>query len=582
MKKNVNYIKNKKIIHYTIIIIIGILVTIPFLWMQIKTTDDGKFHLLRLIGLDNAFKYSSFPFLVFPFFCNDWGYSMMAFYPPIVTYIPYILGIISGTFANGLKIFAGLTTILSGIFMYNFINEVTKKKGIALFSAIFYMIFPYRFEDVFNRYAIGEFSSFVFIPIVFQGLYNLLHGDKKRHYYITIGATGLLLTHNISTLYTAIFCLIYVLINIKKFLNIDVIKKCIINVIFTLLLSALFLVPMLEFKSQADYTVFNSAIMRTDSKSVAKNAIEPWQFLKDKEVENPLSFVIGIPFITLIIVGILVYSKIDKKYKDFYKTSLLLGIISLFMCTKYFPWIIMPNFLCNLQYSWRLLGFAIFFLMPVCAINLYYLINPIRKEWIRNILYIFVIIVFAMFTVKKLQVYRESDITQDIEYENSNIQNPQIHYFSINRDYIPVNSLVEQKGYLWQRDNKTKIIYGNVETIYEEKFALHMEVNLKNAERGTRLELPYFFYPGYNINLLYNNMTIPLKYIESDYGFIEIEIPEDISEGKIILDYTATTLDKISYLISAVSLIGFVIYVIIYRKKYKKENELIQSENKKE
>src|SRR5699024_10191610 len=99
--------------------------------------------------------------------------SMTAFYPQIVTYIPYILGLISGTFVNGLKIFAALTVVLSGIFMYNFVNEVTKKKDIALFSAILYMIFPYRLEDIYTRFAIGEFAVFVFIPLVFQGLYNL-------------------------------------------------------------------------------------------------------------------------------------------------------------------------------------------------------------------------------------------------------------------------------------------------------------------------------------------------------------------------------------------------------------------------
>ena len=126
-KWNISKIKNNKITHYLLIIIIGILISIPFLWVQIKTTDDGKFHLLRLIGLNNAIKSSSFPFLVFPFFCNDWGYSMTTFYPPIVTYIPYILGIISRSFANGLKLFAMITTIFSGIFMYNFVKDLDDK-----------------------------------------------------------------------------------------------------------------------------------------------------------------------------------------------------------------------------------------------------------------------------------------------------------------------------------------------------------------------------------------------------------------------------------------------------------------------
>ncbi len=574
MKKLIEWLKTKRWIHYLLIIIVGILVCIPFLWVQIKMSDDGKFHLLRLIGLDNAFKYGSFPFLVFPFFCKDWGYSMMTFYPPLVTYIPYILSFITGMFSDGLKFFAMLTTSLSGIFMYNFINEVTKKKGIALISAILYVIMPYRFENLFNRYAIGEFTAFVFIPLVFQGLYNLLHGDKKRHYYIAIGATGLLLTHTISTLYTALFCLIYVIFNYKLFFDKDVIKKCVINVIFILLMSAMFLIPMLEFSSQAEYGILDSSIMKTDSASVAKKTIEPWQFLKDKIEENAVSFVVGIHFIIMALLGILAYRNIDKKYRDFYITFTLLGVISLIMCTNLFPWQIMPNFLATLQYPWRLLGFAYFFLIPVCAMNVYYLINPIKKEWIRNIIYIIVVILLAICTTLELNKYKETDTSQDYEYETQNRENPQIHYFSINRDNMPTKSLLNQRGYLMDRNDDAVVISGNAEISNKEKFALHMEFDITNVEVGTEIELPYLFYPGYSVKLIYNRQEIELDTAESDYGFIKITIPEDIEEGQIIIDYTATILEKTAYAISLVAIIGFVVYIIYYRRKLKeREND---------
>ena len=574
MKKLIEWLKTKRWIHYLLIIIVGILVCIPFLWVQIKMSDDGKFHLLRLIGLDNAFQYGSFPFLVFPFFCKDWGYSMMTFYPPLVTYIPYILSFITGMFSDGLKFFAVLTTSLSGIFMYNFVNEVTKKKGIALISAILYVIMPYRFENLFNRYAIGEFTAFVFIPLVFQGLYNLLHGDKKRHYYIAIGATGLLLTHTISTLYTALFCLIYVIFNYKLFFDKDVIKKCVINVIFILLMSAMFLIPMLEFSSQAEYGILDSSIMKTDSASVAKKTIEPWQFLKDKIEENAVSFVVGIHFIIMALLGILAYRNIDKKYRDFYITFTLLGVISLIMCTNLFPWQIMPNFLATLQYPWRLLGFAYFFLIPVCAMNVYYLINPIKKEWIRNIIYIIVVILLAICTTLELNKYKETDTSQDYEYETQNRENPQIHYFSINRDNMPTKSLLNQRGYLMDRNDDAVVISGNAEISNKEKFALHMEFDITNVEVGTEIELPYLFYPGYSVKLIYNRQEIELDTAESDYGFIKITIPEDIEEGQIIIDYTATILEKTAYAISLVAIIGFVVYIIYYRRKLKeREND---------
>lgn len=569
----IDKIKTKRSIHYIIIIAVGLLISLPFLWLQIRAMDDGFIHLLRLIGLENAMEKGSFPFLVFPYFCKDWGYSMTAFYPPIVAYVPYVLGLISGTFANGLKLFATLTTILSGIFMYNFINEVTKKKGIAFFSAIIYMILPYKLEDIYNRYAIGEFTAFVFIPLVFQGLYNLLHGDKKRHYYIAIGATGLLLSHTISTEYTAIFCLIYILFNLKAFFKKDVIIKCVINVVFILIMSAMFLLPMLEFISQAEYALFNPDILKTSGEYVANNTIELWQLLKDKGEENGVSFVVGIPFIAMLFSGILVYRKIKKEYRDFYITNIVLGIIALIMCTKFFPWRVMPDFLCTLQYPWRMLGFSLFFFTPVCAMNIYYLITSIKKNWIRNLMYIIVLIILMCFTAKELMAYKVENPNQDVEYEQKIKDNPQIHYFSINRDYMPTKALLQQYKYSYIRGNETVVFSGRADIENENKDALHLDMEIKNVTKGTELELPYLFYPGYTVILQYENQEIRLETTESEYGFLKIVIPENIEEGKITVDYTATTLDKVAYIISPIAMIGFVIYVVIYRRKYKKNKE---------
>ena len=574
MNKIIEAIKTKRWVHYLIIVIIGLLISIPFLWVQLYLSDDGKYHLLRLIGLDNSMEYGSFPFLVFPFFCKNWGYSMMTFYPQLVTYIPYVLGLISGAFSTGLKIFASLTVVFSGIFMYNLVNEVTKKKGIAFLSAILYMIFPYRFECLFNRFAIGEFTAFVFIPIVFQGLYNLLQGDKKRHYYIAIGATGLLLTHTISTVYTALFCLIFVLFNLKAFFNKEVIKKCLINIVFILLVSAMFIIPMLEFKFTAEYAILEPDVMKTNAENVYTKTIKPSQFLKDIGEDNGVSFVVGIPFITMILLGILAFRKIDKEHKDFYISFLLLGVISIIMCTYLFPWRFMPDILCTLQYPWRLLGFAFFFFAPVCAMNVYYLLNSVNKKWLKVIAWLFAIAVIAGFTVMELNQYPTDDTSLDDKYEKTNKENPQIDYFAINRDNMPKKALYNQFGYLETRKDNTEVISGNVNIVSENKEALHLEIEIENAKKDTKLELPYLFYPGYTITLEYNGKATKIDYYESEYGFVAINLPEDIETGKITVDYTATVLEKTAYAISAISIVGFIVYVICFRKKWKKEEQL--------
>lgn len=188
MKKMIEKIKEKKWIHYIIITIIGLLVAIPFFWVQLRETDDGYVHLLRVISAGLSFEHGEFPFLLTPFFCRNFGYTMTAFYGPFVTYLPYVLSLITNSAQSAIKLFSAITIPISGIFMYNFIYEVTQKKGMSFLAAVIYMVFPYRLEVYFNRFAMGEIAALIFIPIVFQGLYNLLHGDRKKHFYITIGA----------------------------------------------------------------------------------------------------------------------------------------------------------------------------------------------------------------------------------------------------------------------------------------------------------------------------------------------------------------------------------------------------------
>ena len=41
------------------------------------------------------------------------------------------------------------------------------------------------------------------MPLLFIGMYNLFNQDGKEHYFITIGAVGLVLTHTVTTFYMA-------------------------------------------------------------------------------------------------------------------------------------------------------------------------------------------------------------------------------------------------------------------------------------------------------------------------------------------------------------------------------------------
>ncbi len=593
MKKFIENIRKDKIIHYIIIIAVSLIAAIPLINLRIYGTDDGYVHMLRIFGMEQILKEQNFPPFIYSKFANGFGYAINLFYSPIVTYGPLFFRIFGLHYYTCLKLFAYSTILISCFTMYNFLYEVSKKREIAILGALIYAFIPYRLETIFNRFAIGEFTAYIFFPMLFHGLFNLLKGDGKKHYYIAIAAIGLILTHTISTEYSAIFALLYIIFNFKQLKNKEVIKKIAINVIFILAITAFFTVPLMEHKILGNYVIFNSTSMRSLPSDVQNSTIKILQLVKDIGEVNGVSFKVGIPLIVLTLLGIVSYKKIDKNIKSEYITFAVIAMISLAMVTKLFPWIIMPKILTTLQFAWRMLAFFEFALSIICAINLYYFVEIIAKdkENLYNVLFAISIalIMVSMVKIDYNYSYEDEKNLTDEEYEAQIVEKNSI--WSINRDYLPqkVDTKALGKSYLDYREDKVYVLDGNATIINEKKEDLQLEFDIENYKANTILELPYVYYLGYKVTIeqkdnemetkmtnTYNETRIVkidkkstenIQTFESDNGMLAIKLDKNIESAHITVKYTGTTIEKVSYLISAISIITFIGYVIYSKKQ---------------
>ena len=272
--------------------------------------------------------------------------------------------------------------VLSMFFMYYFMKTITKRREISIVSAIFYVTGSYYLSNIYIRGAIGESAALAFLPLLFLGIYNLFNSDGKKHYFISIGAIGLLLTHNITTLFAFVIfiktsiidicCLfiflflvyfIFTLININKFKETEIIKKVLINVIFIIGITLFFLYPLGLHKIFGDYVVFNSELMRTTGSSVSENVIG----LKDlfiKTNNHEIIFNFNLIQLILFLASVYCIKYVDKKYKKLYIFAISITILCSISSVLKILWLIMPDILCIIQFPWRLLGFSGFF--PLC------------------------------------------------------------------------------------------------------------------------------------------------------------------------------------------------------------------------
>lgn len=176
-------LKNKKIIDYIILIIVACILCIPLLQSNIDVyADDGIQHIARAFGTASSIKQNGiFPNIISSF-TNNFGYSWNLFYGPLSAYSIIFINLICKNFIIAYKIFALIALILSGAFMYKFVNSYTENNNVALLASILYMTFPYHLTDLYTRNALGEYVSFIFIPLVFHGLYNLFYTSYKNYY----------------------------------------------------------------------------------------------------------------------------------------------------------------------------------------------------------------------------------------------------------------------------------------------------------------------------------------------------------------------------------------------------------------
>ena len=581
MKKIIENIRKDKVIHYIIIIAASLIAAIPLINLRIYGTDDGYVHMLRIFGIEQILKAQNFPPFIYSKFANGFGYAINLFYSPIVTYGPLFFRIFGLHYYTCLKLFAYSTILISCFTMYNFLYDVSKKREIAILGAVIYAFIPYRLETIFNRFAIGEFTAYIFFPMLFHGLFNLLKGDGKKHYYIAIAAIGLILTHTISTEYSAIFALLYIIFNFKQLKNKGVIRKIVINVIFILAITTFFTVPLMEHKILGNYVIFNSTSMKSLPSDVQNSTIKISQLFKDIGEVNGVSFKVGIPLIILTLLGIVSYKKMDKNIKSEYITFAVIAMISLAMATKLFPWIIMPKILTTLQFAWRMLAFFEFALSIICAINLYYFIDIICKKSSKNskdtkvhtktenlynmlLLFAIIVIITSMMKIDYNYSYEKEKFLTDEEYETK--INEKNSIWSINREYLPEKVDVKKLGtsYLDYRENRVYVLDGNSTITNEKKKGLQLEFDIENYKANTILELPYIYYLGYTVTTEQNEK---IQMFESNNGMLAIKLDENIESAHITVKYTGTTIEKVSYLISAISIITFIGYVIYSKKQ---------------
>lgn len=529
---------------------------------------DLTFHLSRIEAIKEGLILGDFPIRIYPLYLNDYGYANGIFYPDLFLYIPAIFCILGLNVIVSYKLFILICTICTAISMYWCVKEIFKSKNAAIISMFLYTLSSYRIADVYIRAALGEVLAFIFLPIVILGVYKIVYSDYRKWYILTIGFTGLLLSHIISSELAFIYIAIIIVVNIKRLVKE---KKRIIYLAIataaTILLSAFFLFPMLEQMISGKF-IFNTQI---SSNEVWNTTLPILKIIF--EIPYPVLFMSGISGIGIVFF-IILFLRVKVKIKDndkFINLCIIMGILSLVCVTKAFPWKFILKYieaLSVIQFSWRLYLFATLFLSIVAG-KIVLLYNSTKKY---NKVIISLILVLSIFSCS-INMFSQYIFYGYSKYKG--FYELDLSKYSIGLgEYLPegVNKkTIETRGEIIESNSKD-IEY----TFFREGTTLNIKFN-NNIYDGCYLEVPLLYYLGYEAEYIKDSNKTVLPITRGKNGVVKIDLL-NYQEGNIIIKYKGTKVQNISGFISIISLILFILivirdYKISRRRKY--ENEKI-------
>ena len=559
MKKLVSFFEKEKIV----ICIIVLLSLFPLYTPGFFYSHDGIIHLFRTVGAYNNLVNFDFLGRIYYNMINNFGYGWGMFYPPISAVVPAFFMTIGFSLFTAEKIFIILASVFAGLFSYKLFNELFNNKFCSLLASIIYILAPFKMTQIIVRGAFGELLLFTFLPLIMFGLIKILKKEYKFKYYFVFGVTGIVYSHIISTVYTAIFVAIFLLLNIKFVAN----KKTLLELgkclLVILLLCSPILVPLAEHQIMNIYNV-NSMM----GGNVADSAVHVGQLIGSKiesgnvgnssylSNDKEMNYMIGLTPILLLVLLPFAFAKIKENgdKNNVIKYSVLLVITILLMVTPLI-WNKI-GVLDVIQYPWRLLTFSVLF---ISIISGYILKSILTKENEYSFLLFVLGFSFIFIYLAGSEIRLAKTLNAEVNFENQVLTEETDHWdiassLGYSYDYLPKQL---SKEILISRGTDIVVLSGDLTIKDMNRKNSIINADVVTDSQNTVIELPFIYYKGYTIEIDNNKV----EYSMSDNGFIKLDI-KNIGEHKIHVKYTGTIIYNICDLIAVIVLLIFIINIV--------------------
>ncbi len=517
--------------------------------------EDLEYHLTRIEAVKTELLLGHFPTYIYSLFFGGYGYAGGLFYPDLFLVFPAILRIIGFAPIAAYKLFMMTAVLLVAVSTYFSFRYITKSRYAALVSTILLCFSQYYMANLLVRNGMSEYLSYLFMPIVLAGAYDLFVFEGKKTWLIGVGLAGLLLTHTISFVLCLVLFGISCLFFIPRFIkNPKRIGTLFVTAIITVCAVSFYLFPMIEqFQN-------GSVKLLTQAASAAEIQTQPIQtFFLASGYFSVIAYVgIGIP--VLLLLPLRIFCNVRKhKATDF---MIVTGLLLFLATTKYFPWsLLSKTIFSSIQFTFRFYPFALLFLTLGLGMMLdsYSSLPDTRKSLLACVLGLSIF--FAIYQSNDMVVINENTLLIDQKFFNF----PENTDGVVGGEWLPSGAVTEnllQPGVVISDAGETIGLSGREGNT----------LVFQDLLGAGSYQIPLLYYLGYQAEIKNENgNTVPLILMgPSENGCIQVDNPHH-EKGVVTVYYKGTIIQRLSRYITSITVILLLAY-LIRRNRIRKYN----------
>lgn len=336
--------------------LIILIASMPLMIDYMRGGGDLFYHLMRVEGIKDAFSTGQFPVRISPEWQQGYGYASPIFYGETVLYPAGLLRLIGFTVTDAYRIFMFGVTVATVLAAYFSFRKIFGEPYIGVFCSMLYTLSIYRFYKTYISGSWGECFGILFLPILLYGFWRVFTQNVREESYgrswvpLTIGFTLLLQSHLLTCEMVGIFTIVLCILLWKKVFRPRTFLVLAKTVCYTILLSAWFLVPFVDYMLTGDFVIHHVSGRTIQSRGLFPAHLLFTYFINGSEVffdSNGMADTapVGVGIAPIAALAFLAYlcfegkmNKLERKERILGKVAGCFSIVAMLMSLSLFPW----------------------------------------------------------------------------------------------------------------------------------------------------------------------------------------------------------------------------------------------------